>query len=159
MSSETVLPKIYIAGPMSGIPQFNYPAFDKAARTLRALGYDALSPAEMDNEETRSVALASEDGAFHYGDGEAGSCNGETWGDFLARDVKIVSDIADGVYLLPGWENSRGARLEAFIALCVEKPVYLERMFPEPYNKAHLIRKISENVIDQGDTSRYRSTA
>lgn len=106
--------KLYLAGPMTGIPQYNIPAFDEAAFILRALqlGYDVVSPAELDDPETRAAALASPDGAPG-----SGSANGETWGDFLARDVKLLADGGiDGVVVLPGWEKSRGARLETFVA-------------------------------------------
>lgn len=103
--------KIYIAGPMSGIPQFNIPAFDEAAVRLREAGYDAVSPAELDDPDTRVAALASVDGKM-----DKGALNGETWGDFLARDVKLVADEIDAIALLPGWEDSRGAQLELFVA-------------------------------------------
>ncbi len=41
--------KWYLAGPMTGIPQFNYPLFDSVSAELRASGYDITSPAEMDD--------------------------------------------------------------------------------------------------------------
>lgn len=104
--------KVYLAGPMTGIPQFNYPVFDAAGADLRAQGIEVVSPAELDDPETRRMALASPDGAPG-----SGSANGETWGDFLARDVKLMSDTPlDAVVVLPGWEKSRGARLESFVA-------------------------------------------
>jgi hypothetical protein len=103
--------KVYLAGPMTGIPQFNFPAFDAAAAALREAGYDVVSPAEMDDPETRAAALASPDGAPG-----SGSSSGETWGDFLARDVKLIADGGlDAIVVLPGWERSRGARLETFV--------------------------------------------
>lgn len=145
--------KYYIAGPMSGIPQFNYPAFDEAAAVVRGQGHEALSPAEMDDPETRAMALASPDGAF-----QSGTCNGETWGDFLSRDVKIVADEADGVVLLPNWKDSRGARLETFIALTVQKPVfeYIEGQLVDiaPEIAAGIILAY---VLNQGDTTRYEA--
>lgn len=111
--------KIYIAGPMSGIEQFNYPAFGKAAEMLRYLGYEAHSPAEMDSPEVRALALASKTGDLT----ELGP-SGETWGDMLAADVKMITDELDGVLLLDGWGQSRGARLEAFVCLSVRKPLF-----------------------------------
>jgi hypothetical protein len=110
---------LYIAGPMTDHPAFNYPAFDNLADALRYEGFNAVSPAELDTRETRSAALASPDGSPG-----SGTVNGETWGDFLSRDVKIISDVVDGVVLMPGWEASKGARLEAFIARHVGKPVF-----------------------------------
>ena len=97
----------YLAGPMSGIKQLNFPLFYKAAKHLRLAGYDIVSPAEMDDEQTVKDALAS-DGEY-TGRG--------TWGDFLSRDVKIIADSVDGIIFLPNWHRSKGARLEAYVAL------------------------------------------
>ncbi|MCY1527250.1 hypothetical protein D9M68_623110 [compost metagenome] len=38
--------RIYLAGPMTGLPEFNYPAFHAEAARLRALGYQVENPAE-----------------------------------------------------------------------------------------------------------------
>jgi hypothetical protein len=101
--------KVYLAGPMSGIPQFNFPAFFEAARRLRKGGFEVISPAEIDNEEDKDAALASSDGA---------PTGGKSWGDFLARDVKLIADSGiEGIVFLPGWSMSRGAKLEAFVGL------------------------------------------
>lgn len=105
--------KFYLAGPMSGLPQFNFPAFDAAASLLRELGHEIVSPAELDDEDTRADALASPDGRPTQRD----KVNGHTWGDFLSRDVKIVADKVQGIVFLPGWDKSRGARLEAFVGI------------------------------------------
>lgn len=104
--------KWYLAGPMSGIPQFNFPAFFKASEDLRSMGFDIISPAEIDDPKTKAAALASPDGAPG-----SGSAHGQTWGDFLARDVKLIADSVKGIIFLNGWEKSRGARLEAFVGL------------------------------------------
>jgi len=113
--------KAYVAGPMSGIPQYNIPAFDAASWALRAAGWDIVSPAELDHPEVRAACMASPDG------GKIGQTNGigGTWGDFLARDVKIVADQVDAIVLLPGWENSKGANLEAFVGTLCKKTFYL----------------------------------
>jgi hypothetical protein len=104
----------YLAGPMSGIPQFNFPAFFAAAAELRARGYDIVSPAELDDEEDKGAALKSVDGA--PGTGTSGGQ--KTWADFLARDVKLIADKVQGIiYLQPNWYKSRGARLESFVGL------------------------------------------
>lgn len=118
MSKET----LYLGGPMTGRPQFNFPAFDRAAARLREHGYTIVSPAELDDPETREAALASPDGAPG-----TGSHSGQTWADFLARDVKLIADKVTGIVLLDGWEESRGARLECFVARLEGKPIYLYR--------------------------------
>lgn len=103
----------YLAGPMSGIPQFNFPAFFNAAQLLREGGITIYSPAEMDEPATRAMALASKDGA-HTGEGES-------WGTCLARDVKLIADVVDGIIFLPNWYKSRGARLEAYVGLLCKR--------------------------------------
>lgn len=112
--------KLYLAGPMTGYPQFNFPAFADAARVLRAQGIEIISPAEMDEElGIAGQALASTDGKL-----VDGKIAGNTWGDLLARDVKIVADTVDGIAVLPGWERSKGAKLEITVALLAGKAVY-----------------------------------
>ncbi len=122
---------LYIAGPMSFRPKFNFPAFDAASNDLRARGWKIVSPAELDDPEVRESALASPDG-----DPTASTPKDETWGDFLARDVKLVADEVDGIAVLPGWEGSRGARLETFVAFLCGKPIYY-------YSKAKKLRRVS----------------
>lgn len=112
---------VYVCGPMTGLPKFNFPNFDKAALDLRSLGFQVTSPSELDDPETRAAALASPDGAPG-----TGTASDETWGDFLARDVKLIADGGiEAIVVLSGWEKSRGARLETFVAnaLC-GLPVY-----------------------------------
>ncbi len=100
--------RLYIAGPMTGIPQFNFPAFDLMAYLLRADGHEVVSPAELDSPEDRALALLSPDG--HE------KSVTKSWGDFLSRDVKLIADGGiEGIVVLPGWAKSRGARLETFV--------------------------------------------
>ena len=117
--------RVYLAGPMTGLPQFNYPAFMSVAAKLRGAGFEVVSPAEMDDPATQAAALASLDGAPG-----TGSANGESWGDFLARDVKLLADDGiEAVIALPGWEKSKGARLETFVASLCGLPVHQIREF------------------------------
>lgn len=120
---------------MTGLPQFNVPLFDAVAAALREQGWTIVSPAELDSEEVRVMALASPDGKLNSN----GLIAGETWGDMLARDVKLLADgyapsgpdfnpgqiyAIDAIALLPDWQNSRGARLEAFVGLLTGKTYY-----------------------------------
>lgn len=45
-------PTLYIAGPMSGLPDHNYPAFHDAASVLTKAGYSILNPAENEKKRT-----------------------------------------------------------------------------------------------------------
>jgi len=102
--------KVYIAGPMSGIPAFNIPAFDEAARVLRDRGFDVVSPAEIDGPITRQVLLASPEGSHDDLPQE------ESWSYYLSRDFCILADDGiEAIVTLPGWEKSRGARLEVLM--------------------------------------------
>jgi hypothetical protein len=106
--------RIYLAGPMSGYPAFNIPAFDRVAALLRGHRHDVVSPAELDGPETRQHLMRSKTGASED------LPDGETWGFYLARDIQLLAD--DGikaVVVLPGWEKSRGARLETFVASAI----------------------------------------
>lgn len=86
----------YISGPMSNMPEFNFPAFHAAAATLRAEGLDVLNPAELDEADDVPPG-------------------GRPWEDYLRRDIRALMDCR-GIALLPGWEKSRGACLEAHVA-------------------------------------------
>lgn len=112
--------KVYIAGPMSGLPQHNFPAFDAAAADLRSRGFEVISPAELDDPEDRVKALASPDGSL------GNDRFDKTWGDFLARDVKLLADDnIEAIFVLPGWMDSRGARLETFVGNALQgMPVF-----------------------------------
>lgn len=105
--------RIYLAGPMSGVPEHNFPAFRSAGDELRTLGYDVVSPVEMDEAEGFDAATAP--------DVAPGS---QEWNRFLARDVMVVADPAtEAVVVLPGWERSRGACLEVHVARALGKVV------------------------------------
>jgi hypothetical protein len=113
--------KLYIAGPMSGIPQFNIPTFDKAAQELRDLDYDVVTPAELDDPEFREWCLDSPDGDLS----KVPAHLQRTWGDLLARDVKLIADgDIEVIYVLPGWQGSRGARLETVVGHLAGLPVF-----------------------------------
>lgn len=118
MSTTITLPDsatLYVAGAMSGIPQYNVPAFMAAAGELRSRGYRVLLPADLMNTRLRKRLLASKDGKDDP--------TGKSWGDWLNLDISLVTDDADAVVVLPGWRGSRGARLETFTAYLCAKPV------------------------------------
>jgi hypothetical protein len=85
--------RIYIAGPMTGKPDYNFPAFRAAAERLQRAGWEAVNPAENFGGRTD-----------------------------LPRDSYLRADIelllrCDAMAMLPGWRDSRGARLEYLLAI------------------------------------------
>lgn len=90
---------IYLAGPMSGLPDYNFPAFHAAAKRLRSMGYTVINPAELDGGDTS-----------------------KPWDYYMRRDIPMLLT-AEAVAVLPGWEQSRGATLEVTIARALGMPV------------------------------------
>lgn len=109
--------KCYLAGPMSGIPYFNFPAFHRAAAELRAQGYHVFNPAESDNESVKLNETGDEVEAAKHG-----FCRRRA----LAEDTQWIALHADAIALLPGWEKSSGARAELALAQALGlKEIYL----------------------------------
>lgn len=97
--------RIYVAGPMSGKPDLNFTLFNSEAARLRALGYEVINPAEING-----------------GESELAQCKvmtaqqlKEHWRRCMVADITQMVT-CDGVALLPGWQHSKGASLEAHIA-------------------------------------------
>lgn len=105
-----VAPKVYIAGPMRGLPRFNYAAFADAAAQLRAAGFEVFSPAEKDAElgivPPPTGRTPKTLRRFPIGD-----------------DLKWIAE-GDAVFVLKGWERSEGALLETYVARYLGIPIY-----------------------------------
>ncbi len=91
---------IYLSGPMSNHEAQNHPAFDQNTKFLRDLGWTVISPAEMDRE---------------LGINLTGDLDEEQYLNTLRHDYKALAD-CDSIAFMPGWETSRGARLESDFA-------------------------------------------
>jgi hypothetical protein len=101
--------KIYIAGPMRGYKEFNYPAFHAAAKKLRRKGHFVFSPAEKDIE--RHGADISR-GNLRGDENLAAKLYGFDLRQALHEDLAYICLHADAVALLPGWRASAGAMAE-----------------------------------------------
>lgn len=97
--------RYYLAGPMAGIPEHNFPYFEKAVTHLRGQGYMVLSPHEIDHGETPE---------------QRGS---KSHAEYLKKDFMVML-ACDGIILLPGWMKSRGATAELNLALAVNMSVW-----------------------------------
>lgn len=82
---------LYLAGPMTGIANWNHPAFHIAAAALREAGYSVFNPA--DNEVS----------------------NDAPWAEHMRVDIANLVE-CHNLATLPGVEHSRGAQLELHIA-------------------------------------------
>jgi hypothetical protein len=87
--------KIYISGGMSGLPDLNFPAFDKARDICLACGYEVVSPADL--ERNRSPRSYKEN---------------------LRDDFRHLLE-CDQILMLKGWQHSNGARVEFVIAKAI----------------------------------------
>ena len=109
--------KFYLAGPMTGIANFNFPAFNAAAAKLRAGGHEVFNPAERDIERHGGVDISADN---HAGDPAlAAKSHGFSLRDALADDAAFICKVADAIAMLPGWENSKGARAEHALAFAL----------------------------------------
>lgn len=93
------LPRVYLAGPMTGLPDLNYPAFYAAAASLRQMGYQVESPAECELPPDTT-----------------------SWQQFMRSGITQLMR-CDAIVMLPGWQKSKGANAEHTIAKLIDIPV------------------------------------
>lgn len=106
--------KIYIAGPMSGVANFNFPLFFETEEKLKELGYEVVNPAHNDGK-TLEEALAM-----------AGTPErpNNSWGYYMRRDLPHVLSV-DALCVLPNWQRSKGASLEVHVAEALGLPIFV----------------------------------
>lgn len=100
---------IYISGPMTGLPEYNYPEFFRVQKLIEEQGDVAINPANTGVQE------------------------GWEWKQYLTKDlIDLLQGDVDSVVVLEGWENSKGARLEVHVAKELEIPIYtLDELYAE----------------------------
>lgn len=121
-----VIPRIYLAGPMTGYPDFNYPAFARAAQRLRDKGWAVTSPAdEFHGDQARPYA------------------------EYVDRDLTLLGEV-DAVYCLLGWDGreARGCVWERAVAARVYRlPIFYELTHEPPearefFSRQEPVRKV-----------------
>lgn len=95
--SAKTIKRVYVAGPMSGLPNFNKDAFAAAAHQLNQLGFTAVNPFRDDDVNGDELA------------------KGKTYESILAQSLSLLLT-CDAIYLLDGWEKSHGAQIEYHLA-------------------------------------------
>jgi len=106
---------VYIAGPMRGYHQFNFPAFDAASAVLRQQGWTVFSPAEHDISTGLDPSNDDLEG------------QGFDVTQAFRWDIETLLHV-DAVYFLRGWEASTGANTEHAIAVSLG----LDRIYEDP---------------------------
>ena len=119
-------PIVYIAGPMSGYPDFNHAAFNKKASELHRFGVNVLNPAEID-----------------------GGSTDKPWEYYMRKAIALLVQ-ADAVVVLDGWENSKGAKLELTIATALRIPVEYPTPIPPTREKVQET-VLQETVLQEAD--------
>lgn len=105
---------VYVAGPMRGYPEFNFPAFKAASADLRDQGFVVFNPAEKDVERHDGVDISV--GNVTGSIDQASSQHGFSLREALRDDMVWICEHADAIYLLKGWEKSKGAQAELALA-------------------------------------------
>ena len=98
--------KIYISGPITGDATY-LESFKKAAKYLRHLGNEVVDPTTIDPPPKPIGNFQS------------------IWAYYMREGIKRLMD-CDRIYMLEGWEDSEGARLEQTIALQLRMPCLYE---------------------------------
>ena len=102
------MPKIYLSGPMTGIKHYNAPAFNDAEMLFRAYNWnDIINPIKLDDPDPYTE------------EHRTGVWECKHRNRYLRRDLMLLADPQSKIthiYMLQGWEKSRGARLEKKIA-------------------------------------------
>ena len=104
--SGTTKRRVYIAGPMTGIANFNIEAFNDAEKMLKGSGYDVINPAGLFGRLARAISSKEE-------------VINQFYQLPIGSHAKAMIDMelallrtCDAIYLLRGWRNSRGAKRE-----------------------------------------------
>ena len=104
--------RIYIAGPMRGVKDFNRAAFTEHAARLRALGWAVENPVEIGGRFGAVEEIASDNALLRR---------------LMEYELVTIKSV-DAVFMLSGWEFSKGSRRELQEALTAEVPVFLQKI-------------------------------
>lgn len=115
--------KIYIAGPMTGMPLNNQMAFEAAAALLKFSRYrfsEVVNPFDILRKHSKNKPPS-----IFITDFEWVKSDKKTY-DACIKDEMDTLATCTAIYLLKGWENSVGSRRELAYALEHDMEVILE---------------------------------
>jgi hypothetical protein len=108
-NGTAVRPRAYICGPMRGVPLYNFPAFDAAARGLRRVGFDVVNPADFDRAAGFDPSKLPESHDW------SSLPKGFDLRKMAVQDMEHLAT-CDAIVVLPGWDGSKGAQAELAFA-------------------------------------------
>lgn len=95
--------KVYLCGPMTGLPNYNMDEFDRFKIVWEERGHHVFSPAGI----SRTVG------------------EGKVWDNVQLMQMCMACVFAaDSIVLLPGWENSKGSAAEIALSQFLGKGFY-----------------------------------
>jgi hypothetical protein len=130
---------VYISGPMRGKPNFNYDLFNSTADSLRQAGMVVLNPAEnFDGDQSRGLS------------------------EYMRADIKMLLR-ASMVFMLPGWQDSEGARLEYLLAQALGLEIVYhadaDQTEPAEMTAARIVRNGEREAVYGHPGDDFRRTA
>ena len=100
--------RVYISGPISN------KKFEEAKQHFRRIA-----------AELRSNGLTPVDPTLIELSSSPEENDLKGWEDFMREGIKLLMD-CDAIYMLEGYEHSRGAKIEKYLAFQLDMPVYTE---------------------------------
>ncbi len=98
---------LYLSGPITGMPELNKPAFDELREVLRPLFKNVLVPHDFfDGVDTE----------------------GWTWQQYMRTCIRELVT-ADAIFMMPRWDDSRGACLEYNVAWWLNLQIFKHDKF------------------------------
>lgn len=117
---------VYIAGPMRGIENYNFEMFDACRDWVHKSAWFApgefpaklnvISPADEDRRRGIVIETGTPEGGDYHVEWKGAADEEAAFEECMRHDLPIVAR-ADRIYLLPGWQASRGALAEVDVAL------------------------------------------
>lgn len=119
----------YIAGPITGMKDLNFPAFFAMEEKLKDIGVEnVLNPASNKKDP-----------------------NTTSWKEFMVDAIDMVMR-SEQVVFLEGWEKSKGARVEMELAIGLGLPIFFER---DPSAPTETILQEADRIVSHDRQNHY----
>lgn len=115
-------PTIYIAGPMRGHDNWNFDSFDRQAKLLRQNGWQVINPAELERNLQKKYGEMHP----HEFNPDSNQSDQEFLRKALQQDMTEICTNCTALYMLSGWEKSKGAIAERSLAQALGLDIFYE---------------------------------